>query len=108
MDGQVNGTGKMIWTGGKKIYEGSWLSGKRHGKGIYEKKGQFKLTADYVDNKANGSGTVEFEGGFKYQGQLREGRQHGYGIATFPDGRTQEGHWREGKLMKEKQGILDK
>lgn len=39
--GQVNGYGKMTWTGGKKLYTGSWYMGKRHGKGRYEKKGQF-------------------------------------------------------------------
>jgi hypothetical protein len=31
----------MTWTGGKKLYTGSWYMGKRHGKGRYEKKGQF-------------------------------------------------------------------
>lgn len=52
----------MTWTGGKKVYEGMWLNGKRHGKGVYEKKGQFILQAEYALNKANGQGTVKFEG----------------------------------------------
>ena len=57
-------------------YEGEFLDGKRHGKGVF--------------TFANGKGTFE--------GDFAMGKAHGDGVFTWPDGASIKGHQWDGKF----------
>lgn len=73
---QHHGTGRMIWTDGRK-YEGEFLDG------IFAGQGRMQWH--------NGDGVTV------YEGQYEKDLKHGHGKYTWPDGRVYDGEWDHGK-----------
>jgi hypothetical protein len=77
VNGKAQGHGKAS---GRDTYEGDFVAGQQHGKGVY----------------VQGPGTKE--AGSRYEGEWRNGHKHGKGVEVFkPSGDRYEGDWRDGK-----------
>jgi hypothetical protein len=81
--------GKMAYANGD-VYNGQWLCGLQHGKGVTlfvdgrEYRGQFQ------NGKKHGLGTFVFGSGRKWIGIFRMGRQYKKHKETFPEDDDEE------------------
>lgn len=115
-------TGRAPFTyGNGDTYEGDWVNGKQHGKGIYTTpnggrldadwfngdalKGTFnyangnKYVGEFVNSKRQGKGTFTWKSGDTYQGDWMNDRPQGKGTYTGADGRKYEGDWVNGNFQ---------
>jgi hypothetical protein len=108
--------GKMIFTDGT-IYQGTFLNGKRNGKGEYKSK-DLHYIGNWLNGKMHGEGILVFladessyDGNFEndkregygkhiyksegstYEGNWYNDMKHGQGKITYKDGSTYEGFW---------------
>ena len=101
-------------------YEGSFINGKKEGKGKLIYNNGTEYIGTFKNNKQDGYGQLTQENGEIYQGEWKEGRIHGngtrfhkngdkyignyidnvrsgYGIYIFSNGNIYEGNWVKGK-----------
>ena len=88
----MHGKGKLTYDV-DHYYDGDWVRGKRHGRGIY-------LSPD----------GCKFEGRWMYKtgyialnvietiGSFENDRINGTGISWYPNGNKYEGQWKDGKI----------
>lgn len=88
----------------KRIYphshveEGSFVSGKLHGKGrITFSDGEIH-EGIFENGKLHGDGCIRYPDGRKEEGSFRNGELHGNGKRTFSDGEVHEGVFEDGYL----------
>ena len=74
-DGTASGRGKLVWRGsfGEDTYEGDYVNGKAHGRGVYT-----------------------WDDGSRYEGEWRRGQPHGFGELNWASGRIDSGAWSRG------------
>nr|XP_006820146.1 PREDICTED: alsin-like [Saccoglossus kowalevskii] len=97
--------GKHVFQSGSKYkdatYDGLWLSGKPHGKGIMVWPDGSKYTGKYILGLQQGHGMYIIpasEAGksdYMYDGQWLEGKMHGAGILRYHNGDIYEGYFKE-------------
>ena len=96
VNGKPHGKGVRTLATGNK-YEGDFVDGKYHGKGVYTWPNGSKYEGDYVDDKITGKGVYTWKDGQKYEGDYVDGKYHGKGVHTWPDGRKYEGDYVDDK-----------
>ena len=82
---------------GDAVYEGSLVSGQRHGagrqvchSGVY--------TGEFRGGEMSGSGRRDYCDGTSYEGAWQAGLKHGYGRLHLPCGDKYEGEFRNGEM----------
>jgi len=94
-------TGTHIFPGGNK-YQGEFIGGKRHGKGVYTLANGNRYVGQYEFGKKNGLGEYTYYDGAIYMGYFKDDKRHGNGIYTQPkrtnnDGVVYIGDYKNGK-----------
>ncbi|MEI6048005.1 MAG: hypothetical protein WCS03_03835 [Bacteroidota bacterium] len=79
------------WVNGY-IYEGSFVEGKSHCKGIMRFAG-----GDFFEGKIQGKGRLQFSGDAYYEGEWMNGMKNGEGEIKYSDGVIYNGGWKEDK-----------
>ena len=110
------GFGRKRWADGS-AYVGEWLSGKRHGQGIFTFASGDIYEGAWAMDKFEGHGKYTsaegtYEGGHRagswcgkgefqwldgrvYRGEFRDSAFNGHGKITYPDGTVRKGKWEE-------------
>ena len=88
--------GTKIYILGDK-YVGSWVKGKRHGKGIYTWPNGEEYIGNFKNGKQDGNGSFTWINGEKYVGEWKKDKQHGKGSFTWPNGEKYVGDFKNGK-----------
>ena len=91
-DNEREGYGKISYFGGDS-YEGYWLKGKRHGKGLYSYKYGGYYLGNFINDLPSGAGFKVFNSGNVYTGEFFEGKKQGQGEMVFKNGDKFEGNW---------------
>lgn len=96
-----HGQGRMTYKNSGIIYDGSWIKGKREGKGSL-----YKIQPDgervliysglYKNGKPHGFGKKVSKSGNVYEGQLEEGEFNGVGSMQYSNGSIYMGQWKDG------------
>jgi antitoxin component YwqK of YwqJK toxin-antitoxin module len=85
-----------------KCYDGQWMNGKPHGRGIsFQRDGVTKnYEGNFTNGMLNGNGIIFYSNGINkwYDGQWLNGKPHGHGIRFDKDGvtKTHEGTYVDG------------
>ncbi|XP_048389988.1 alsin isoform X5 [Stegostoma tigrinum] len=90
-------------------YEGRWLAGKPHGKGVLQWPDGRMYTGDFRNGLEDGYGEYiipnkALKKNDHYQGHWREGRMHGHGIYKYATGEVYEGCFQDN--MRHGHGLL--
>lgn len=86
-------SGSMTWKDGT-IYVGSFIQGKRTGKGVQRFRSGVRYEGDFVSGKYHGFGVCEFADGSIYRGHWVRGKAHGRGRLTKENGEViHDGLW---------------
>ena len=96
-----NGYGVETWGPGEwegDRYEGGFVNGKRHGKGVYTFANGSRYEGDYRNGYRHGKGVYTFANGARYEGDYVDNKRHGKGVHTFADGARYEGDWVKGEM----------
>ncbi len=102
-DGKADGQGTLVWNyifkGDRKqgSYEGGYLAGNLHGRGVYTWDGGDRYEGGFKDGKATGQGVLTYANGGSYEGDWRDSQYHGRGVLTYADGYRYEGDFKDGK-----------
>ncbi len=107
IDGVPNGKGECTWmldTYNKVSYNGDWLNGTMHGKGVYATHAPsaysgntWTYEGEFVNGKFEGCGVKRAKNGWKYEGEWKDGKQHGNGTCTYASGNVEKGMWVDDK-----------
>ncbi|GCB76933.1 hypothetical protein scyTo_0018400, partial [Scyliorhinus torazame] len=90
-------------------YEGRWLSGKPHGKGVLQWPDGRMYTGDFRNGLEDGYGEYiipnkTLKKNDHYQGHWKEGKMHGHGIYKYATGEVYEGCFQDN--MRHGHGLL--
>jgi hypothetical protein len=99
LDGRRHGRGVLRTAEGKEgggVYEGEWAGGLRHGKGRLCGGGGLSYEGEWRDDSPHGEGVEVREGG-EYRGEFSKGLRHGGGCLKCRCG-TVKGFWEGGGL----------
>eukprot|EP00727_Mastigamoeba_balamuthi_P007101 m51a1_g3010 putative morn repeat protein (545) ;mRNA; f:847329-850305 len=77
------------------LYEGKFVSDKRHGRGKQQWVDGRVYEGMWRDDKMHGYGTCTWPTGALYEGHYRAGNRHGLGIYLWADGARYEGEFRD-------------
>ena len=72
-------------------YEGGWLHGRMHGRGIMYWAGGNRYAGEYRDNRMHGHGVYSWASGDRYEGEYAGDLRHGKGTLVFASGDHYEG-----------------
>ena len=99
MNGIMEGEGSYVYSNGD-MYSGSWLAGKKHGKGTYiTKVTSSKLVGSWKDGLIMEGKWIHSDGSF-YEGNFKDNKPIGSGSFSFTNGSKVEGEYVE-KPLKE-------
>jgi hypothetical protein len=91
VNGKREGKGIFTFENGDK-YEGEWKADQMHGEGIYKYKSAGVYVGNYKEGKMEGQGTFKFKNGDYYKGSWLGGRREGYGTyIIYSSGAIYEG-----------------
>ena len=82
----------LIYANGDR-YEGDFINGMFHGKGVFIWANGDRYEGDFFLNKRTGKGIYLWASGESYQGDFVDGKLDGWGIYTWPDGAYYEGEF---------------
>lgn len=77
-------------------YEGEFLRGKMHGRGVYFFYNGDRYEGDFRDGRKEGRGVYTWTDGRRYEGDWKNGVPHGRGLKTEADRQSRKGDWIEG------------
>lgn len=77
-------------------YAGSWVDGKRQGKGVMRWRNGDTYDGYWENGLENGEGKCYYANGDKYVGEWKDGEENGEGTCYYADGSKYEGHWENG------------
>lgn len=90
-----NGNGVFTVKNGSR-YEGGFLSGKRHGYGVFEAGGN-KYAGDWAEGEMEGKGAYTWRNGNTYDGEWKNSKRDGKGVLILLEEEEKyEGEWKEG------------
>lgn len=89
---ELNGYHTKAWPDGKS-YQGNFLKGMRHGKGVIKYPDGAMYDGEWKDDLRDGYGKYIYADGTSFQGEWKRGCRHGKGICVYSDGNTYEGDW---------------
>lgn len=95
--GQLEGQGRMSWTNGDK-YDGEFLAGLMHGKGIFISIYSGTYKGDYVHGRMEGRGLLTYPDGSRYEGEFVGNQFHGKGKLAYPHGDVYQGDFEKNKM----------
>lgn len=96
--GKRSGKGVATWTNGNR-YEGDWLDDNMHGKGLMTSVSGASYKGDWVQDKMQGYGVYIWADGMQYEGNWVDGYMQGTGVLKFPDGREQRGRFEKDRFI---------
>ena len=67
------------------IYEGEFVEGYRHGKGILKAPNSMKFEGDFTNERPNGNGDLTYENGDNYIGTFKDGEKDGFGTMKLAE-----------------------
>ena len=76
-------------------YEGEWLQGFRHGKGVMKWLDGAKYDGEWIMGRAGGKGRFTHTKGEIYDGVWVNDKAHGKGVYVHSNGARYEGYWRQ-------------
>ena len=79
------------------IYEGEWLDGKMHGRGLYTFPNGNKYDGEWQDDVKEGYGVLQYINGERYEGYWKDDKAHGKGTLTYIHGDKYVGDWHAAK-----------
>lgn len=82
----------LIYGNGDR-YEGDFINGMYHGKGVFIWANGERYEGDFFLNKRTGRGIYLWPSGESYEGDFVDGKLNGWGIYTWPDGSYYEGEF---------------
>lgn len=82
----------LIYANGDR-YEGDFINGMFHGKGVFIWAKGDRYEGDFFLNKRTGKGIYSWASGERYEGDFVDGKLDGWGIYTWPDGEYYEGEF---------------
>ena len=99
VDGKASGEGRFTWRGnhGANVYQGEFLKGRLHGRGLYKWAVGACYDGEFRDGRRHGFGTQTWPGGNRYRGEWRDGKRNGHGTLMWASGDRYEGRWRGNK-----------
>jgi len=100
VNGKRNGKGTYRYSDGSS-YVGDYYNDLRHGQGIYIMADGSKYTGQFKNGKSDGEGIQTFIKGDKvdtYKGQFTQDKFHGKGTYTSSTGWKYEGEWRDNQM----------
>lgn len=89
------GEGYKRWQDGSE-YEGSFLHGQRHGKGIVQLPDKTRYEGEWKDGQRHGKGIEQLLDRTRYEGEWKEGVKEGVGSITYALGGSYVGQWKAG------------
>lgn len=81
-----HGTGRMVYEGDERVYDGQWCCGRWHGFGRADFANGDWYEGDYNMDQREGYGKYSWQDGRAYDGQFSEDRRNGEGVFVWPDG----------------------
>ena len=81
---------------GLERYTGSWLTGKRHGRGLQRWRSGDEYEGDWDANRMQGQGVYRYADGRRYEGPWHDGQPHGEGVFIDTDGTVYKGTFENG------------
>jgi len=78
------------------VYEGHFVDGMKHGKGIYRFAQGGVYEGDYQANKKHGPGSLTMPDGGKFVGSWVEDKREGEGVYVYANGDRYDGQWSNG------------
>jgi hypothetical protein len=82
------------------LYDGLWDDGKfKQGKCNYPDGKSYE--GDWLDGKPHGRGIKSWPDGRKYDGMWEMGKPVGHGKKIYPDGKAREGVWENGTFIEQ-------
>ena len=101
IDGKRTGKGVTTWAKNGKFkgdkYVGSYINGQFAGQGTYTWVSGNEYFGNWVKNNAHGKGTKVWANGDKYVGDWVDDKKTGRGKYTWSNGNTYVGDWVDGK-----------
>jgi len=99
MHGTRHGRGICLYSDGT-LYEGQYVFGKEHGRGQMMTGDRHLIySGDWFDGSIHGYGMYNFPNGDKYSGDFKEGSRHGRGEYIYRNGCKYTGEWRDNKRV---------
>ncbi|GMH95669.1 hypothetical protein TL16_g13213, partial [Triparma laevis f. inornata] len=92
------GKGKYTWAGGEGFFDGEWLMGMRHGKGMLKLPDGFTYDGQWVQDAMEGRGNATYPNKQTYNGQFHQSLRDGRGTSTFGNGGVYEGRFKNDKI----------
>lgn len=92
--------GQFVWTNGlfkDCVYNGEFLNGHLHGKGVMTYKTGRVYEGDFAENAPDGYGEEVYENGDRYAGRYRRGFKCGQGVYTYANGDVYKGEFADNK-----------
>ena len=74
------------------IYEGDFVNGKRHGKGVFTRNDGTRYEGGFTDNLMSGYGKISYSNGARFEGEALNGNLK-QGVLRFADGVRYEGQF---------------
>ena len=99
--GKASGEGTLQWFRNDRPagrYQGEYLTGRRHGKGIWWAANGDLYDGGWKDDEPAGRGVLRFAAGGRYEGEFRSFRFHGQGAWRGPTGDRYEGGFANGEF----------
>ncbi|GMI40351.1 hypothetical protein TeGR_g2856, partial [Tetraparma gracilis] len=101
-EGMFWGRGRLTWAESGNYYDGEWLNGQRHGKGLLELSGKdgeaFSYNGSWIRDVMEGRGTAKYADGSVFDGQFIRGRREGRGTVEWANGACYEGRFRHDQI----------
>lgn len=92
--GLLGGEGRITWPN-KSYYEGGFVDGLYHGKGVLHTRDSF-YEGDFEHGNAKGEGIIKFVNGDTYTGEVDLSRPSGSGVLESADGSRYTGEFKDG------------
>jgi hypothetical protein len=92
-----NFTGRTTYTYTNGKYEGDFVNGKPHGRGIFYLANGDKYEGDWINSEKQGRGIYYYADGDKYEGDFVKGKFTGRGTFTCSNGKQFTGNFENDK-----------